>query len=53
VIWVIAKKFLEKILDFRVITSFVIAILFTLVVAFVVEQDYQTRNAETSNMERH
>ena len=54
VIWVIAKKeFLQKILDFRVIISFVIAILLTLVVAFVVGQDYQTRNAETTNMERH
>lgn len=52
-IWIIAKKFLEKILDFRVIVAFVIAILLTLVVAFVVEQDYQTRKAETSNMERH
>jgi len=45
-IWTIAKKeFFEKILDFRVIISFVIALMLTVVVAFVVGEDYKASKA--------
>jgi ABC-type transport system involved in multi-copper enzyme maturation permease subunit len=46
-IWLIAKKeFLEKILDFRVILSFIIAILLTIVATFVAGEDYQAQKKE-------
>lgn len=45
-IWTIARKeFLEKILDFRVVASMVIAIVFTLVVAYVVGENYKATKA--------
>lgn len=46
-IWTIAKKeFLEKILDFRVIVSFVIAIVLTVVATIIAGTDYHVRKAE-------
>ena len=45
-IWTIAQKeFLEKILDFRVILSFAIAIALTIVSTFVIGADYQAKKA--------
>lgn len=40
------KEFLEKILDFRVIISFVVAIGLTIVSVVVIEADYQVKKAE-------
>jgi|GEM_PF-3978828 len=46
-IWTIAKReFFEKILDFRVIVSFVIAIVLTVVATIVAGTDYHVRKAE-------
>ena len=47
VIWIITKKeFFEKILDFRVTVSFVIAIALTVISTLVVGADYQFKKAE-------
>jgi ABC-type transport system involved in multi-copper enzyme maturation permease subunit len=46
-IWIIAKReFFEKILDFRVIVSFVIAIVLTVVATIIAGTDYHVRKAE-------
>lgn len=46
-IWTIAKKeFLEKILDYRVVISFIIAIALTLVATIVAGEDYHAKKIE-------
>jgi ABC-type transport system involved in multi-copper enzyme maturation permease subunit len=51
VIWTIAKKeFLEKIFDFRVTISFVIAIILATVVSVVVGDEYATQKAKYDAM---